>query len=205
MSDEHRHTQERINSLLQDMQRDDLRAAHSDSCWQVPEGYFETATEQWESSPWEVPSEYFESHAYVVPSRKTVAILQLRWTAVAAAALVLIGLASILFWRLNQGRQPSFAELVEQYPPEYDDLLEMDGEYITEVYLDEMTDTDTLVQDTLTAQAQVATTAPSILDPKTGLPAEKVEGLKVRWEDITDEDIMEYLEKNDQEELIIEE
>ncbi|MFM7729940.1 MAG: hypothetical protein ACKO6L_02775, partial [Flavobacteriales bacterium] len=68
-----------------------------------------------------------------------------------------------------------------------------------------MTDTDTLVHDTLDIEVQAKTTPPSQLDPKTGLPIDKVQGMEVKWEDITDEEIMEYLKKNEKEELIIEE
>ncbi|MFM7814235.1 MAG: hypothetical protein ACKO66_06930 [Flavobacteriales bacterium] len=205
MKEKHRNNQEQIDRMLEDLRRDDLDAVRSDAFWQVPLGYFETATEQWEASPWIVPDDYFEGQSSALPSKRATGVFRLRWTAIAAVGLVLIGLSSILFWRSNTLNQPSFAELLEQYPPEYDDLLEMDEAYITDVYMDVMTDTDTLVHDTLEIEVQQKTPPPSQLDPRTGLPIDKVQGMEVKWEDITDEEIMEYLKKNEKEELIIEE
>ena len=203
MSDEHNDkVKER---MLQSLREETAAQYPGDQAWHVPHGYFETAFEQWEGSTWETPSGYWESEVFVPRSASSPRVMRYRWMGVAAAAVVLLG--SVTWYSLQQskGEQPSFAELVEQYPPEFDDLLEMDEEYITEVYVNVMSDADTVISDTLIQPLETTAIPPGVvLDPKTGLPLDPTRDRDIRWEDITEEDIMEYLEKNEKEEIIIE-
>ena len=205
MSMSNEHNKDFKQRMLHSLREDAPEQRPADDAWLVPHGYFETAFEQWEGTSWETPSGYWESNEMPHLPSSSARVIRYRWIGIAAAAVVLVGAVTWYAWHKRDKYEPSFAELVEQYPPEFDDLLEMDEEYITDVYVHVMADADTVIADTLIHQMDAPAIEPGVaLDPKTGLPVDRTRGKEVRWEDITEEDIMEYLEKNEKEELIIE-
>lgn len=160
----------------------------------VPEGYFEHASTK-------IKVKIFGAKVF-----------QLRkWLSYAAAASVLI--ASLFFFLPKHDRveEESFAALINKNPVDEDDLEYFsDEEDVFDLYITLMEDDTTIVDSlTLTTPNQQLMVADSLtnkkikLDPKTGLPIDPSgKGKAVSWEDLTDEELMQYLFEEGDEEIL---
>jgi len=159
----------------------------------VPEGYFEAAAEK-------TKLKLFGAQVF-----------QLRkWLSYAAAASVL--LAAVFFFlpgKQNQQHE-SFAELIIMNPVDAEDIEYFsDEEDAFDLYIALMEE-DTIIVDSLktVADDQFIPANDSIiptqkLDPKTGLPLNSGQKSKaVSWEELSDEELMEYLFEEGDEEIL---
>jgi len=157
----------------------------------VPDGYFESREALIKSAiktEFDVPLHYFENQSsrlaealQSASKRNTVRFLR-SWLIPAAAAVV----AGILFLVLpEKEKSVSFAEQLEQTPIEYEDLEEIEFD---EEVLDEFIVLDTVVPDTVSADK----TIPAIQDfkPSKGQSV-------ISWDDISADDIEEYLKEEE--------
>jgi hypothetical protein len=148
--------------------------------WKVPEGYFEKMHGQIEQHL------DFQAHA----PTKIIRMKPLWWTTLAASIAILIA-----FFVLYPDRnQLSFENLLAEY-----ELKDEDIEWLTEsdelalIYLDEsgLQDFDTLIRDSLNLKPQKLdsqSVAGSVHQPLTTKVPKKVS-----WDDITEDEIWEYL------------
>lgn len=201
--------QNRILAAVEDDKEDDAFFAEQQS--QIMS---EIRLREWigHADEFAVPEGYFEGSSAIIKEKVFGAkVFQLRkWFSYAAAASVLI---ASLFLFLPEKRvlpEESFAELITKNPVDEDDLEYFsDEEDVFELYITLMED-DTTVVDSLqllSPDQQVLkndSITPRVkLDPKTGLPIDpSKKSAPVRWDDLSDEELMQYLFEEGDEEIL---
>jgi hypothetical protein len=158
-----------------------------------------------------VPVGYFEQSGSAIMSQaKAAKVIALKaWFAYGAAAVALIAALFFFFPDKNADDQLSFAELVEKNPIDEDDLEYFtEEEDVFEVYLALMDEDTTAVDSLKVVQDEMLAPIDSTnkmvkLDPKTGLPMDtKKTKTPVSWDQLSDEELLEYLFEEGDEELL---
>lgn len=171
-----------------------------------------------------VPERYFEKKeaeiiSKAIPHAKG-KVINMRsrslWFVAAAACAVF---AVFYFLPDKNQEQESFAELIQKTELEIDDLEYFASEedyYELYIEIEESLDADTVINDTLTVkefqenEILPSTNEPVKLDPRTGLPIKKNKnGVKPlgdedipTWDDITDQELLDYLLEEGDDDLL---
>lgn len=159
----------------------------------VPEGYFEAKAVLLVSAmcdQFNTPEDYFENRAkqlesaldWEEPDQQKGRVVRI-WWATAAAVAVLVGIGYIVVADNEQAL--SFAAQLEQAQLDYEDLEELD---LDEALLEELVVMDTIVPDTI-----VINKLPDSVEEFKPADGQRV----ITWDDITNEDIEEYLKEEE--------
>jgi hypothetical protein len=162
-----------------------------------------TAIEQ-SGAQWQVPQDYFEKQSAqlseIIQEENVLRVQQIRvmkpiwWSSIAASIAVLIA----FFWLRSDSSEPAnFGQLLAAV-----ELNEEDMEWLadTEDIFEFYAEADTLSMDSLLLDTLTKHTLPP---DSTVLPVPAAKSKKLTWDDLTDEEILEYLmESGDADELL---
>ena len=193
---------EQHEQIMRQLKIESLREENE---FNVPEGYFEQQEEAL------VKKVIPHAPAKVINMRS-----RSLWFVAAAACAVF---AVFYFLPDKNQEQESFAELIQKTDLEIDDLEYFASEedyYELYIEIEESLDADTIINDTLTVkefqenEILPSTNEPVKLDPRTGLPIKKNKnGVKPlgdedipTWDDITDQELLDYLLEEGDDDLL---